>query len=105
MDAAVGTIGAEETAAGTVVRLTGEIDGALRQQADAAVAVAVAAARPVVLDAAGIRFIDSTGIAFLVRCATACTRAGLDVRLLDPPDHLVALLRMLGLDGLLLPAR
>lgn len=94
-------IAVEQAEGATVVRLTGEIDAALRGQAGAALAAALGGGRPVVLDAAGIRFADSTGVAFLLTCARACERAGLAVTLRDPPPQVVRVLRLLGVEDLL----
>jgi anti-anti-sigma factor len=97
---AAGTIVAERDGDVAVVRLCGEIDGALQEQADAALEWVLAEGRPVVVDACSTLFVDSSGIAFLVRCAHACARAGLTLTLRDAPPQMAQVLTMLGLDAL-----
>lgn len=81
----------------TVVRLCGEVDAALRERASAVLARIRAEGRPVVVDACGTSFVDSTGVAFLVRCAHACAEAGLPLTLRDAPEQLAGVLDVLGL--------
>ncbi len=85
----------------TTVRLVGEIDVTVRDQSRRAVADVVARGLPVVLDMSGVRFIDSSGVAFLLQCHRTCTSAGLDCRLRDVPRQAEVVLRVLGLDTVL----
>lgn len=81
----------------TVIRLCGDIDGALREQADAVLDWVLAEGAPVVVDGCGMRFVDSCGIAFLLRCARACEQAGLTLTVRNAPQQLTEVLDMLGL--------
>ncbi len=74
----------------------GEIDVALRAEASAALANALARDLPVVIDTAQVTFMDSTGIAFLVQFATIGTNEGLTVSLRPPPPVVRDVLEMLG---------
>ncbi len=53
-----------------------------------------AGARKVVLDLAGVDYIDSTGLGALVMCATALRKAGGDVKLLNLDRRHIELLVM-----------
>ena len=105
MRSAAGTIVAEQADGVTVVRLSGEIDGALRDQASTAMARALTAGMPVVLDASGTRFVDSRGVAFLIQCARACEQVGLTVTLRDPPAQVRGVIAYLGAEEILPLAR
>jgi anti-anti-sigma factor len=100
-----GSIVAEVGATTTVVRLRGQIDSALREQASRAMGRSLTAGLPVVLDASRIEFIDSTGIAFFVQCRRACVQVGLDCHITDAPARVVEVLRMLGLEDYVLGVR
>jgi len=60
------TVQGDETL--TVVRLAGEIDASLREEASRALAELLTRRTAVVVDLGQVRFIDSTGIAFLLQC-------------------------------------
>jgi anti-anti-sigma factor len=62
-----GSISVDHLAAITTVVLHGEIDAALSGRLDALRAQADAAGYPVTLDVTRVSFMDSTGVAFLVR--------------------------------------
>lgn len=83
----------------TLVRLVGEIDVALRDQAGAAMAFVVGQNRPVVIDVSQVGFIDSSGLAFLVQLHKMCLESDLPHVLRDPTPNLLDLLDMLGLAG------
>lgn len=81
-----------------VVTLSGELDVADAASVVAALAATVARQREIIIDLAGLEFIDSSGLAALVRVRKQAQRAGGDV-LLAAPQHqvlrLLALTRML----------
>ena len=81
----------------TVAHLWGEIDDALRDQASTALMRALDRDLPVVLDTSEVRFIDSTGIAFLVQFCRVGRDDGLSVRLHEPPKVVSDVLEMLGM--------
>lgn len=81
----------------TVVRLTGDLDLALRERASRVLAGAVQAGDPVVVDLAEVRFVDSSGVAVLLQCHRACTEAGVDLRLRAVPPQPLRVLTLLGL--------
>jgi len=80
------------------VVLRGEIDGARRAEASAALAAVVTAALPVDLETAGVTFIDSAGVAFLAQIHAIGVEEGFAVRLVEPSQVVVDVLRMIGLD-------
>ena len=94
--AAAGTIRVEARADVTVVLLEGEIDAALRAQASASMAQALAADRPVLVDASAATFIDSSGIAFVMQLHHAAGEMGTDVSLRDPRRVLRDVLEIIG---------
>ena len=57
---------ARHTGAGTTIDLAGDIDGSARDALDAAYAGGRRAPTPVLLDFAGVGYINSTGIALIV---------------------------------------
>lgn len=85
----------------TTVRLSGEIDVTTRDQGRRAIAAAATGGLPVVIDLSEVRFIDSSGVAFLLQCHRACTGAGLDCRLRDVPRQAQVVLDVLGLRSVL----
>ncbi len=81
----------------TVV-LTGEIDDELRPALDAVTAdvdrEVRAAARPVVVDATAVSFMDSAGAAFLAKLAVAVRPARIAVRPSEPVGFLLEVTRL-----------
>ncbi|WP_024288928.1 STAS domain-containing protein [Cellulomonas sp. KRMCY2] len=85
----------------TVVRVWGEIDLEVRRDsADLCQAVADRGL-PVVIDARGVTFIDSTGMSILVRLARDGEAGGYPVTLHNAPWMLRELLSITGVDRLL----
>ena len=84
----------------TIVHLTGDIDAGLRGPAGEALAEAVHRHLPVVLETTGVTFIDSTGTAFLIQCATFARQEGLSVTLPDPPEAVASVLHLVGAEWL-----
>ncbi|MBT0995561.1 STAS domain-containing protein [Cellulomonas sp. DKR-3] len=85
----------------TVVRLVGEIDVALREQASLSMATALTGVDPIVVDSTDARFVDSSGIAFVMQMKRAADEAGLDLSLRDPHRVLRDVLEIIGASGLL----
>lgn len=81
----------------TVVRLWGEVDGALREDASASMAQALATTAPIVVDATGLTFIDSSGLAFLLQLHLAAEECGQALTLRDPAREVVARLDLIGM--------
>ena len=81
-----------------VVTLSGELDVADAASVVAALAATVAHQREIIIDLAGLEFIDSSGLAALARVRKQARRAGGDV-LLAAPQHQV--LRVLALTRML----
>ncbi|HEY0187891.1 MAG TPA: STAS domain-containing protein [Cellulomonas sp.] len=92
--------GIDVTTAGgcTLVRLWGEVDVALREDASASMARALASTDPIVVDATGVTFIDSSGLAFVLQLHLAASETGQPLTLRDPHRELVDRLALLGLD-------
>src|SRR3954470_8216468 len=80
-----------------VVTLTGEVDAALRSDASRARAATLAAGLPVLVDATDVTFLDSSGVAFLLQLHRAAAEADLEVRLRDPGQTVVDVLRLVGM--------
>lgn len=85
------------------VKMWGEIDVALREEAGAALASALDHDKPVVIDTTDVTFMDSTGIAFLVQFYTIGAQEGLNVKLRRPPAAVSDVLQMLGIEEMLAP--
>ena len=83
----------------TVVHLRGDVDATLREEASIAMGQALGASTPVVCDATDLRFIDSTGVAFLLQLRMATREAGLAMGLWDPRRVVGDLLDAVGMAG------
>ena len=83
------------------VILTGEIDLANAEEflVLAQVMIAECPEARFTIDLSGVTFIDSTGLAMLVRIRRAATDAGMDLRLAGTPPRVRQLLEITGLDG------
>ncbi|WP_199422536.1 STAS domain-containing protein [Actinotalea solisilvae] len=81
----------------SVVRLWGDVDASLRDQASDVMAQVVLRSGPVVIGAADVGFLDSTGLAFVLQLVKAGEEEGRAVVLEDPPAHLTDLVAMVGM--------
>lgn len=88
---------ADAAADQSVVRLWGDVDAGLREQASDVMARVVLRSGPVVVDASEVSFLDSTGLAFVLQLVKAGEEDGRDVVLQDPPDHMTDLVSMVGM--------
>ena len=100
MDVA-GEIGVEAEPGCTVVRLVGEIDVALREQASRSMITALTSDGAIVIDDSAVTFIDSSGIAFVLQLLHAAREAGIDVTLRDPDRAVSSVLEIVGAASLL----
>lgn len=82
-----------------VVRLTGEADVSTARRLSAALAEAAVGCRAVVVDVAGVRFRDSSGLETLALFTEALVPAGRRCRLVGAPAATRHLVRSSGLDG------
>jgi anti-sigma B factor antagonist len=83
-----------------VVALHGEFDLADVPAVASHLTAAVAACGPsVIVDLAGLEFIDCYGLGVLVRALKWTRESGGDVLLAAPPQHVRRLLRLIGLNG------
>jgi anti-sigma B factor antagonist len=96
-----GTIRTRDDGTVTTVSLVGEIDASLREESATALERAVAAGLPVGLNLRDVRFMDSTGIGFLLSWMRVCAQQGLTCTLQDVPDPVRGTLRVLGVEGAL----
>lgn len=85
----------------SVVRAWGEIDLAVRRDVADICRDVVDRGLPLVIDAADVTFIDSTGMSVLVRLARDAEAHGYPVELQHAPWMLRELLRITGVDKLL----
>jgi len=83
----------------TVVRLWGEVDGALRAEASTSMAQALASTAPIVVDATDVTFIDSSGLAFVLQLNLAAGETAQGLTLRDPQRQVLEKLDMLGMAG------
>ncbi len=81
----------------SVVRLWGDVDASLRDQASDVMSQVVLGTGPVVIGAAELGFLDSTGLAFVLQLVKAGEEEGRDVVLEDPPEHMTDLVEMVGM--------
>ncbi|NTW42132.1 MAG: STAS domain-containing protein [Cellulomonadaceae bacterium] len=84
---------------GTLVRMWGDVDASLRNQASAVMAKALQHDGQVVVDASGVEFIDSTGLAFILQLLRAADEDGRRVVLRDPPALILEMFDLLGIGG------
>jgi anti-sigma B factor antagonist len=75
-----------------VVVLRGELDVADAASVAAALAAVAVRERTVIVDLAGLEFIDSSGVAALVLARVRARRAGGDLLLASPQDQVLRLL-------------
>lgn len=95
-----GSISIVEGPGVTTVRLVGEVDAALREDADAAWDRLTARESPVVIDCSELSFIDSSGLGFVIRCGDRGRILDLPVTLVEPSPLLVRMLQVLGVEQL-----
>ncbi|MDT0166311.1 STAS domain-containing protein [Actinotalea sp. AC32] len=84
-----------------LVRLRGEIDAGLREQASHAMVECMQRDLPVVADLAAVTFIDSSGLAFLLQLHKVGLEEGRPLVLRDPQPNVLELLDMIGMGGLM----
>jgi len=86
-----------------VILLNGEIDLANSTEVGDQICAAMSGddERPVVVDCAGVAFIDSRGIAMLARVQRAFSAAGRSLIWRGFNDHTLKVLRLLGVDDYL----
>jgi len=81
------------------VRLWGDVDASLREQASVAMIELLRRGGPYVVDMSGVTFIDSSGIAFVLQLHRLATDEGSTVILRDPPHLVTDMLELIGLAG------
>lgn len=79
------------------IRLWGDVDATLREQAGLVMAEVVLRSGAVVVDASEVGFIDSTGLAFVLQLVRVGEEEGLEVVLQDPPPHVMDLVHLIGM--------
>ena len=82
-----------------VVTLSGEVDASLAPELERCVTEALAASRPVVVDATAVTFMDSTGLGFLARLASRSGERRITV--LGAPEHVRHLVHRARLDEMI----
>lgn len=96
---ALGGIEITEADARACVRLWGDVDASLRDQASAAMVELAQRGGPYVVDIADVAFIDSSGIAFILQLHRLATEEGSTAILRDPPGLVTDMLELIGLTG------
>ncbi len=80
-----------------VVGLRGELDIADAASVDAALVAVAARAAEIIVDLAGLEFIDASGVAALVLARVQARRAGGDLLLAAPQDQVLRVLAVIRL--------
>lgn len=80
-----------------VVRLWGDVDASLRDEASNAMVELLARGGPYVADVSGVTFLDSSGIAFLLQLHRVAADEGSRLILRDPPVLVIDLLQLIGI--------
>jgi anti-sigma B factor antagonist len=80
----------------TLVRVTGEVDATTSAQLEAAIGEARRLAGPLILDLEGLTFLDSGGLAVLLRAHNAAERDGHGLYLAAPQHRLIRILDITG---------
>ena len=88
------------------IRFVGELDHAAASGAMRAVAAAAEEYLPrqCVLDLSGLTFMDSSGIAVILRSRRMLSAVGAELRVMDPPEQARRVLELAGLGSMLAPA-
>lgn len=84
-----------------LLTLSGEIDHHTGDQLRQALDVSDAAHPHVVMDMRGVTFMDSSGINILISAHRAVTAADGWLRLAGPPDSVLRVLQLTGVDGVI----
>lgn len=82
-----------------LVRLWGDVDASLRDQASMAMVALVNRGGPYVVDVSAVTFLDSSGIAFVLQVHRMATDQGSTAVLRDPPALVIEMLDLIGLGG------
>lgn len=82
-----------------LVRLWGDVDASLRDQASMAMVGLLTRGGPYVIDVSDVTFIDSSGIAFVLQVHRMATDMGSTAVLRDPPVLVIEMLDLIGLGG------
>lgn len=90
----------EEDGGGVLVHLRGDVDVDLRAAASRAMVAVLACDGSVTVDASQVRFIDSSGLAFLLQLHGIAADAGRPLTLRDPSGAVRGLLARVGLEGM-----
>jgi anti-anti-sigma factor len=85
-----------------VLALSGELDEFALEPLAAAVLALVGPAASVLVDLAGVHFIDGAGLAGLLNAQVIAVRHGCTLRVARPQPYVLRLLEIVGLDALLL---
>jgi len=85
----------------TVVRLAGEIDVSLQDEAGRVLARIALGGLPVTLDLSQVSLLGATGIGFLVQCERLCRESGAGCVVLGLPSQVRVVLGGLGLNTVL----
>lgn len=80
------------------VRLWGDVDASLRDQASSAMVRLIKQGGPYVIDLAEVSFIDSSGLAFMLQLHRVAADEGTFTVLRNPPVIVLELLDVLGLN-------
>jgi len=96
---ASGGIEVSEDETRSLVRLWGDVDASLRDQASMAMVALLHRGGPYVIDVSDVTFIDSSGIAFILQVHRMATDEGSTAVLRDPPALVIEMLDLIGIGG------
>ena len=82
-----------------VVRLWGDVDASLRDQASMAMVALLTRGGPYIIDVSDVTFIDSSGIAFVLQVHRMATDTDSTAVRRDPPVLVIEMLDLIGLGG------
>jgi anti-anti-sigma factor len=96
---ASGGIEVSEDETRSLVRLWGDVDASLRDQASMAMIALANRGGPYVVDVSDVTFIDSSGIAFILQVHRMAADEGSTAVLRDPPALVIEMLDLIGIGG------
>jgi anti-sigma B factor antagonist len=96
----------EDVSGATIIQPTGRLDMLAAPQLKSVVGAAVASGKtPVVVDLAGVDFLDSSGLGALISGLRATRQVGSDLRIAAAAAQVLAVLKLTNIDRIIPPYR